>query len=102
MQQERILWQRNITGTPQKCFTDDIGKFNEDKIAEGHEILVTLDANEQWEDHDSDIKEIALNIGLFDIAKERHSEGVPPIYVRKTQHEEGQLPYIMVTGQVEL
>ena len=83
MQQERILRQRNITGTPQKCFIDDIGKFIEDKIAEGHEILVALDANEQWEDHDSDIKEMALKIGLFDIAKERHPEGVPPTYVRK-------------------
>ena len=83
MQQERILRQRRISSTPQKSFIDDMAKFIETKVKEGHEILLALDANEQWEDPDSEIREMALGLGLFDIAKERHSDGVPPTYVRK-------------------
>ena len=88
MQQERILRQRRISSTPQKSFIDDMAKFIETKVKEGHEILLALDANEQWEDPDSEIREMALGLGLFDIAKERHSDGVPPTYVRKTLQEE--------------
>ena len=82
MQQERILKQRGITSTPQTSFINDIEKFIRSKLTEGHEVLVTLDANEQWEDKDSSIRSMALRLGLFDIPKERHPEGVPPSYVR--------------------
>ena len=81
-QQETILRQRKRRGTPQSCFIKDLEKFVEGKLNEGHEVLITLDANEQWEDDGSEIKSMSLRLGLFDIAKERHPEGVPPTYVR--------------------
>ena len=82
MQQERILKQRGITSTPQKCFIDDLEKFVRNKVSDGHEILLTLDANEQWEDKNSAIKDLALKLGLYDIPKERNPGGVAPSYVR--------------------
>ena len=82
MQQERILRQRGITSTPQTSFIDDMEKFVMYKLNEGHEILIAVDANEQWEDKNSAIKDLALRLGLHDIAKERNPEGVPPSYVR--------------------
>ena len=81
-QQETILRQRNRRGTPQSCFIKDLEKFVEEKINDGHEVLITLDANEQWEDDGSEIKSMALRLGLYDIAKERNPEGVPSTYVR--------------------
>lgn len=82
MQQERILRSRGISLAPQKVFVHDMEKFIRKKQGECHEMLVTLDANEQWEDMDSDIKEMATKLHLFDIAKERHPEGVPATYSR--------------------
>ena len=45
-------------------FIKDMEKFIESKNAEGHEILLNLDANEQWEEEDSKISEMALRLGL--------------------------------------
>ena len=56
--------------------------FITNKVSGGHEILVNLDANEQWEDENSAIRDMALRLNLYDIAKERHPEGVLPSFVR--------------------
>ena len=82
MQQEKNLKQRGITSTPQTSFIDDLESFITNKVSEGHEILVNLDANEQWEDENSAIRDMALRLNLYDIAKERHPEGVLPSFVR--------------------
>ena len=63
-------------------FIKDIEKFIESKNAEGHETLLNLDANEQWEEEDSKIREMALRLGLYYIAKERFPGGIPPTYTR--------------------
>ena len=82
MQQERILKQRGITSSPQTSFINDLENFIKAKINEGHEILLALDANEQWDDNNSAIRDMAIRLNLYNIAKERHPEGVPPSYVR--------------------
>ena len=98
MQQEKILKQRKRTGTPQMCFIQDLEKFVEKKIAEGHDILVNMDANEQWEDVNSTIRVMALKLGLFDIAKERNPDGVPPTYVRS--NSERRIDLLLGTEKV--
>ena len=75
---KKKLKQRGITSTPQTSFVDDLESFITNKVSEGHEILVNLDANEQWEDENSAIRDMALRLNLYDIAKERHPEGVLP------------------------
>ena len=63
-------------------FIKDMEKFIESKNAEGHEILLNLDANEQWEEEDSKIREMALRLGLYQISKERFPGGIPQTYTR--------------------
>jgi len=86
MQQERILRQRGITSSPQTCFINHMELFIMEKVREGHDILLNLDANEQWEDENSGIREMALRLNLFDIAKERHPNGVPGTFVRSNSN----------------
>ena len=82
MQQERILKHRGIKTSPQSMFIEDIENFILMKIELGHEILLNLDANEEWEGEKSKIREMALRLDLHDIAKERNPNGVPPTYTR--------------------
>ena len=47
-----------------------------------HEILLCLDANEQWESQNSNIREFGQSLGLIDLAEQIISPA-PPTYVRK-------------------
>ena len=51
-------------------FIIDMEKCIKSKNVEGHEILLNLDANEQWEEEDSKIREMALRLALYYITKE--------------------------------
>lgn len=82
-QQESILKARGIRKSPQTAFIDDLESFVEKKMKDGHEILLNIDANEEWDENRSEIRRLAQRLDLYDIAKEMHPEGVPPTYTRK-------------------
>ena len=60
----------------------DLQSFIEGKISEGHEILLNLDTNEEWDMDGSRIHEMAMEVNLYDIAKEINPNGVPATYTR--------------------
>ena len=81
-QQESILRARGIKKTPQTAFIDDIESFINKKVQLGHEIMLNIDANEEWDSPTSEIRQLAQRLDLYDIAKELHPEGVPATYSR--------------------
>ena len=98
MQQEILLRKKGFRKTPQEMFLIDMEKFIEDKIKEGHEIIMNLDANEEWESKNLGFSEMSIRLGLFDLAKERHGKSVPPTYIRKNSKR--RLDYMMGSEKV--
>ena len=82
-QQLAMLKQRGIKKQPQeqifKYLKESIQQHQED----GCEILVCIDANDQWEDRGSGIEDFALTLGLTDVARERYDGHCPLTYTRK-------------------
>ena len=81
-QQELMIKKRDINKTPQEMFIVDLDKVLSKLINNGHEILLTVDANELWGTEGSRIYELATRNGLFDLAAEKHGGPVPPTYRR--------------------
>ena len=82
MQQETIIRKNGCRTPPQEMFIVDLQSFIEGKISEGHEILLNLDTNEEWDMDGSRIHEMAMEVNLYDIAKEINPNGVPATYTR--------------------
>ena len=82
-QQEAILKERGISKSPQEMFIVDLIKVIQGYTEKGHEVLLNVDANETWDHRGSRIYDLAMQTGLYDIARERHGGPVTPTYVRK-------------------
>jgi len=66
---------------PQKQFITDLKKFISESIIDANEILLCVDANEEWNE-DSAIKAMSDSLGLIDIVSQEISPP-PPTYERK-------------------
>lgn len=98
MQQAKILRTQGRKISPQTAFVEDLEKYIVNKIEKGHEILLNLDANEEWDTEMSGIRDMARRLDLYDIARERHPEGVPPTYVR--ENSESRIDFMLGSKQV--
>ena len=81
-QQVTLLKLRGVKKSPQEMLLVDLQKNINEKLQEGCEILVCIDANEQMEDDKSRIKKFSMELGLIDIATARFAHP-PPTFVRK-------------------
>ena len=97
-QQETMLLQRGISKTPQECFIVDMKNFVEELIQKGHELLMCLDANEEWDLVGSRIKELSTQTGLYDLAYHRHGGPVSATYVR--MNSTSRIDYILGSERV--
>ena len=76
-QQYSIARQRGIQQPrPHADFLIDLEKWLSPKITNGEEVLLALDANEEWS-HAAKIKTFASKLGLLNIAKTTHDD-LPP------------------------
>ena len=81
-QQITMLKQRGIKKPPQEQILKDLKESIKKHQDDGCEILVCIDANEQWEDQGSGIEDFALTMGLADIAREKYNGNYPPTFTR--------------------
>ena len=82
-QQVTLLKKRGIKKTPQEAILQDLKDEIIEHQNDGSEIMICIDANEQWEDKGSKIEDFSLSLGLEDIARFRHQGNYPPTYIRK-------------------
>ena len=76
-QQYAISRQRGVeTPRPHINFLHDLEKWISPKIIDGEDVIIALDANEEWNET-SKIKTFASKLGLYNIAKQTH-ELLPP------------------------
>ena len=76
-QQYAISRERGMaTPNPHMNFLQDLEKWITPKIIDGEDILLTLDANEEWRPGTS-IKLFASKLGLYNIAEHTH-DNLPP------------------------
>ena len=69
-----------ITKQPQEIILDHLKESVQAHQKDGGEILICMDANEQWEDKGLKIEEFVLSLGLDDIARTRHEGNSSPTY----------------------
>ena len=65
---------------------------------DGCEIMICMDANEQWDGKGSTIEDFSTSLGLEDVARYRHHGHAPPTYTRKNTNR--RIDFIMCTEDV--
>jgi len=81
-QQITLLKKMGIKKQPQDIILEHLKESIKAHQKDGCEILLCMDANEQWEEKRSKIEDFALSLGLEDIARTRHQGQSPPTYTR--------------------
>ena len=97
-QQVTLLKKRGIKKTPQEAILQDLKDEIIEHQNDGSEIMICIDANEQWEDKGSKIEDFSLSLGLEDIARFRHQGNYPPTYTRK--NTERRIDFMLCSEEV--
>ena len=97
-QQETCLRRKGIQTNPRESFITHMEQFIESKVSLGHEIILAIDGNEEWEERGSRIKRMAERVGIFDVAASRNNNKVPATYVRSNSRR--RIDFILCSERV--
>jgi len=92
-----MLKKRGIKKQPQEQIFKDLKESIELHQKKGSEILICIDANEQWEEG-SAIQDFSLSLGLTDIAREKFDENYPPTFTR--QNTQRRIDFMLGSEEV--
>ena len=97
-QQYKILRRNKIKKpSPREAFIKHMKAFINSCLEQSHEIILCLDANEEWEEKNSRIKDMATTLGLHDIVGERY---VKPPGTYRRQDKTNRIDFFLGTEGV--